>query len=279
MDEDLDSANNTNGKGRIKTNLIPVSPPPPSLTSVGGRGGANAKRKGRGKSDSTSGPGKKWKGKGKASAHIPAWTLAGGGSEDGSPDDEDDFPIVRTYQGRNPTSKLGSERDASDDIHGREEEITEDLVSGIKRRIASQDPDPDLLYTLSQAQPHDGDMVVNLREEFRTILDLNANAAPLETIGGGIGTRGKEEYLRHARVVRAVREGTRVIGMFDPSRGGHIWGVGETEREADADLGTEDLEFRFGYGRGGVYDYDDWEEEGVPWEVAGLEHDDDETRL
>lgn len=116
-------------------------------------------------------------------------------------------------------------------------------------------------------------MVVNLRDEFRTILDLNANAAPLETANGGM------EYVRHARVVRAVRDGTRVIGMFDPTRGAHIWGVGETDREADADLCTEDFQFGLEYGRGGGDDYDDWEGEGVPWEVAELEHDDDETRL
>ena len=123
-------------------------------------------------------------------------------------------------------------------------------------------------------------MVVNLRDEFRTILDLNANAAPLETVGGGIISGRKGEYARHARVVRAVRDGTRVIGMFDPTRGGHIWGVGETEREADADLGTEDFQFGLGYAGGGEDDYDDWEGEGVPWEVAELEHDnDDETRL
>jgi hypothetical protein len=165
----------------------------------------------------------------------------------------------------------------SEDIRNQED-ITEDLVSGIKRRIAS--PDPDLPYIPSQTQPLDGDMVVNLRDEFRTILDLNANAAPLETASGGINPGGKSEYVMHARVVRAVRDGTRVIGMFDPCRGGHIWGVGETEREADADLGTEGLEFGLGHGRGGGEDdYDDWEGEGVPWEVAELEHDDDETRL
>jgi len=279
MDDDSDPVGGTGGKGKIKMNLVPVSPPPPSLTSANGYRNANGKGKGRGKSDFTSGAGKKWKGKGKPSAQTPAWALAGGDDEDESFDDEDDLPAIRTYQARNPTSKLGWEGDASEDtedIHSREE-ITEDLVSGIKRRISSSDPD--LPYTLSQVQPQDGDMVVNLRDEFRAILDLNANAAPLEMVGGGIGVRGKEEYLRHARVVRAVREGTRVIGMFDPSRGGHIWGVGETEREADADL-AEDLEFGLGYGReGGEDDYDDWEGEGVPWEVAGLEHDDDETRI
>jgi len=279
MDDDSDPVNGTEGKGKIKMNLVPVSPPPPSTTSANGYRNVNAKGEGRGKSGFTSGAGKKWKGKGKgkASAQTPAWTLAGGDGEDESFDDEDDLPVVRTYQARNPTSKLGWEGDTSEDIHGQEE-ITEDLVSGIKRRIASSDPD--LACTFSQVQPQDGDMVVNLRDEFRTILDLNANAAPLEMAGGGISVRGRGEYLRHARVVRAVREGTRVIGMFDPSRGGHIWGVGETEREADADLGTEDLEFGLGYGReGGEDDYDDWEGEGVPWEVAGLEHDDDETRL
>jgi hypothetical protein len=158
-----------------------------------------------------------------------------------------------------------------EDIHGQEEEITRDLVNSIKRRIAS--PDPDLPSFPSQIQPQDGDMVVNLREEFRMILDLDTNAAPLETAAGRVRVGGKGEYVRHTRVVRAVRDGTRVIGMFDPSRGGNIWGVGETEHEADADLGTDDFQF------GGGDDYDDWEGEGVPWEVAELEHDDDETRL
>ena len=227
------------------------------------------------KSIFTSGSGK-WKGKGKASAQTPAWKLAGDGSEDEGSDDEDDLPAVRAYQGRNPTSREGN---ASGNIDSREEEVIEDLVSGIKRRIAS--PDPDLPYFPSQIQPQDGDMVVNLRDEFRTVLDLNANAAPLEALGGGISVGGQGEYVRHARVVRAVRDGTRVIGMFDPTRGGHIWGVGETEREVDADLCSEDFQFGLGHAKGGEDDYDDWEGEGVPWEVAELEHDDgdDETRV
>jgi len=276
IDEDSGSINDTKGKGKNGMNLVPVSPPPPSLTSANGYGNANAKGKGKGKSGFTSGVGK-WKGKGKASAQTLTWALAGDGSEDEGFGDEDDLPAIRIYQGRNPTSKLGREGDPSDDIHGQEGEVTEDLVSGIKRRIAS--PDPDLPYFPSQIQLQDGDMVVNLRDEFRTILDLNANAAPLETTVSGISAGGKGEHARHARVIRAVRDGTRVIGMFDPSRGGHIWGVGETEREADADLGSEDFQFGLGYGKGGEDDYDDWEGEGVPWEVAELEHDDDETRL
>ena len=264
MDDDSDSTNDTQGRGKKKMNLVPVSPPPPSLTSANGYGNSNTKGKGKGKPKLTSVSGK-WKGKGKA--QTPTWTLAGDGSEDESLDDEGDLPTVRAYQGRNPTSGEG---DVSGDIRGQEE-IIEDLVSGIKRRVASLDPD--LPYFPSQIQTQDGDMVVNLRDEFRTILDLNANAAPLETASGGA------EYVRHTRVVRAVRDGTRVIGMFDPTRGAHIWGVGETDREADADLGTEDFQFGLGHGRGGEEDYDDWEGEGVPWEVAELEHDDDETRL
>ena len=270
MDENSDSNNNA----KKKVNLVPVSPPPPSLTSTSGYGNTNArgkgKGKGKGKTDFTSGAGK-WKGKGKTSAQTSVWTLAGSDTQDEDFGDEGDFPIVRAYQSRNDTSKAGRQGELPDDIHSQGEEITRDLVSFTKRRIAS--PDPDLSSLPSQIQPQDGDMVVNLRDEFRSILDLDTNAAPLKAAAGGISVGGKGEYVRHARVVRAVRDGTRVIGMFDPSRGGHIWGVGETEREADADLGTEDFQF------GGEDDYDDWEGEGVPWEVAELEHDDDETIL
>lgn len=273
LDDDSDPINDAIGKGKNKMSLVAVSPPPPSLTSASGYGSSNVKGKGKGRSGFTSGSGK-WKGKGKASAQTTR-TLAGDGSEDEGFDDEGDFPTVRVYQGRNPAPREG---DASGDVHGRGEEIIDDLISGIKRRIPSQDPDPP--HFPSRVRPQDGDMIVNLRDEFRTILDLNANAAPLETAGGGMIAGGKGEYVRHARVVRAVRDGTRVIGMFDPTRGGHIWGVGETEREADADLGTEDFQFGLGYAGGGEDDYDDWEGEGVPWEVAELERDnDDETRL
>lgn len=257
--------------GKNKVNLLPVSPPPPSLTSTSGHGHVNpkGKGKGKGKTDFTSGTGR-WKGKGQASTQTSAWTLAGYRSQDEDLDDEGGFLVVRAYQGRDPTSKVGGEGELLEDYHGQEEEITNDLVNCIKRRTAS--PDPDYSFFPSQIQPQDGDMVVNLRDEFRAILDLNTNAAPLET-AGGISAGGRGEYVRHTRVVRAVRDGTRVIGMFDPSRGGHIWGVGETEHETDADLGTEDFQFRRGD------DYDDWEGEGLPWEVAELEHDDDETRL
>ena len=263
----MDDNSDLNNNGNNKVKLVPVSPPPTSLVSTSGYGNAIAKRKGKGKTDFTSGAGK-WKGKGKTSA----WTLASDDSQDEALDGEGAFPVVRAYQGRNAAFKVGGEGEFLNDIHSQEEEITEDLVSGIKRRIDF--PDPDFPFFPPQIQPQDGDIVVNLRDEFRTILDLNTNAAPLETAASGISVGGKGEYVRHARVVRAVRDGTRVIGMFDPSRGGHIWGVGETDREADADLGTEPFQF------GGGDDYDDWEAEGVPWEVAELEHDDvDETRL
>ena len=265
MDENPDSSND----GKNKLNLVPVSPPPPSLKATGGYGNANTKGRGKWKTGFTSGAGK-WKSKGKGSAQASTWTFAGDDSQDEDLDDGG-LPVVRTYQVRNATSKVGGGGELLDDFHSQEGEITRDLVSCLKRRVSSSDPD--LSFFPSQVQPQDGDMVVNLREEFRAILDLNTNAAPLETAAGGMSAGGKGEYMRHARVVRAVRDGTRVIGMFDPSRGGHIWGVGETEREADADLGTED--FQLGGGDG---DYDDWEGEGVPWEVAELDHDDDETR-
>ena len=270
MDEDSDSI----GDRKNRMNLVPVSPPPPSLTSTNSYRNGNMRGKGKGKIVLTSGTGR-WKGKGKASAQTPTWSLASDDSQDEGLGDGG-HRVVQIYQGGNATSKLGGEGDAPDDIHGQEEEITKDLVNGIKRRIAY--PDPDLSLSPSQIQPQGGDMVVNLRDEFRAILDLNTNADPLETAGGGISVGGNGEYMRHARVVRAVRDGTRVIGMFDPSRGGHIWGVGETEREADADLGTEDFQFGLEHSGKGD-DYDDWEGEGVPWEVAELEHDDDETRL
>lgn len=274
-DADIDENSDYNDDGKNKVNLVPVSPPPPSLISTTGYGNANVRRKGKGNFDFTSGAGK-WKGKGKTSAQTPTWKLGDDDSHDEGLDDEGDLPAVRVYQGRNTTSQVSREGELLVNILLQEEEITKDLVSGIKRRIAS--PDPDLPFTPSQIQPQDGDMVVNLRDEFRTILDLKTNAAPLEIAASGIGVGGKGEYARYARVARAVRDGTRVIGMFDPSRGGHIWGVGETEREADADLGTEDFQFGLEHDGGGD-EHDDWEGEGVPWEVAELEHDDDETRL
>jgi hypothetical protein len=266
----MDGNSDSNHNRKSKVNLLPVSPPP--LTSASGHG--NWSTKGKGKPNFASGAGK-WKGKGKTHTQAPTWTLAGDDSQDENLDGEGVLPVVRTYQGRKTISGL-DEGDFPDDIRGQEEEITKDLVNGIKRRIVSQDLD--LSFFPFQTQTQGGDMVINLRDEFRTILDLNANAAPLETAAGGVSVGGKGEYVRHARVVRAVRDGTRVIGMFDPSRGGHVWGVGETEREADADLGTEDFQLGLEYGRGGDDDYDDWEGEGVPWEVAELEHDDDETR-
>ena len=272
MYENSDSINDD----KNKISLVPVSPPPPCPTSANGHGNSNMKGKGKRKTGFTSGA-RKWKGKGKASGQIPALTVAGDDSQDEALDDGGSLPVLRIYQGRNTTPKLGRETDVPDGIHDQEEGITEDLVTGIKRRIAFEDQD--LPHLPPEILPQDGDMAVNLRDEFRTILDLNANAAPLETAGAGINAGGRREYARHARVVRAVREGTRVFGMFDPSRGGHIWGVGETGREADADLGTEDFQAGLGYGRGGGDDSDDWEGEGVPWEVAELEHGDDETRL
>jgi hypothetical protein len=57
-------------------------------------------------------------------------------------------------------------------------------------------------------------------------------------------------------------------GNYDPSKGGEIWGVGEFEDEE-----RDEFALDAGHSRTtrGVYDdEDDWEGEGVPWEVGEL---------
>ncbi|KAJ6503281.1 hypothetical protein C8R47DRAFT_1210549 [Mycena vitilis] len=67
------------------------------------------------------------------------------------------------------------------------------------------------------------------------------------------------------RVVEQLLYGAR-RGNYDPSKGGEVWGVGELEDE-------ERDEFALDGGRrdqGAYDDEDDWEGEGVPWEVGEL---------
>ncbi|KAJ6621121.1 hypothetical protein B0H10DRAFT_1015993 [Mycena sp. CBHHK59/15] len=74
---------------------------------------------------------------------------------------------------------------------------------------------------------------------------------------------------RDEQVVKQLLYGAR-RGNYDPSKGGEIWGVGELEEERDEFALDVDVPGSSGEMRGAHDDEDDWEGEGVPWEVGEL---------
>ncbi|GBE77803.1 hypothetical protein SCP_0106850 [Sparassis crispa] len=87
---------------------------------------------------------------------------------------------------------------------------------------------------------------IDLPDELRRVLALDPDAV-------------RADAQKEARVVRGLLYGRR--GHYDAQRGGEVWGVGEVGEEALGD----------GEDRGGAgEEEDEWEGEGVPWEVGEL---------
>jgi len=113
----------------------------------------------------------------------------------------------------------------------------EDLDWDPLLHLGTRSHDPALEEHIDANRHAAGTFSVNLPDKFRRVLAISPSRS-----------QDNEE-----RVVHGLLYGIRT-GQYDPSRGGDIWDVGETDECALGDPGIED----------------DWESEPVPWEVGEL---------
>ncbi|KIM88565.1 hypothetical protein PILCRDRAFT_2789 [Piloderma croceum F 1598] len=117
-----------------------------------------------------------------------------------------------------------------------------DWVLGTQSHRGSRDPLPVSQGQEDSASPNQSDSKsgreVDLPDKLRRVLAISTSSKSLE--------------LNEERVVRGLLSGKRAT-HYDPSKGGEIWDVGE-EDQIRIDTEGED----------------DWEGEGVPWEVGEL---------
>ncbi|KAJ7361487.1 hypothetical protein DFH08DRAFT_375734 [Mycena albidolilacea] len=112
---------------------------------------------------------------------------------------------------------------------------------------------------ITARRPPDEDIVQSETSETISLPDTLLSILSLAPVS----SHGRQDEHVVDQLIYGARRGN-----YDPSKGGEIWGVGEFEEE-DRD------EFALDTGRSrttrGVYDdEDDWEGEGVPWEVGEL---------
>jgi hypothetical protein len=117
-----------------------------------------------------------------------------------------------------------------------------DWVLGTKAHRGSRDPLPVNQRQEDSASPNQSDSKsgreVDLPDKLRRVLAISTSSKSLE--------------LNEERIVHGLLSGKRAT-HYDPSKGGEIWDVGE-EDQIRVDTEGED----------------DWEGEGVPWEVGEL---------
>ncbi|KAJ6504369.1 hypothetical protein DFH09DRAFT_291012 [Mycena vulgaris] len=157
----------------------------------------------------------------------------------GSPDDGDDGSDEDNEMNENGQHKIR----LLDRTRGRAREdnaIDEDTYHLMARRPSEAMPQPQTSESIS------------LPDALLSILSL----APTSTHGH-----------RDDHVVEELLYGTRRRN-YDPSKGGEIWGVGELEEEERDEFALNDGPR--GSAREAYDDEDDWEGEGVPWEVGEL---------
>ncbi|KAJ7651697.1 hypothetical protein DFH06DRAFT_1420455 [Mycena polygramma] len=125
-------------------------------------------------------------------------------------------------------------------------------------RVRDEDDADEDTYQFRTRRPPDADTTpsepsesINLPDTLLSILSL----APTSSNGR------QDEH-----VVEQLLYGAR-RGNYDPSKGGEIWGVGEFEDEERDEFAVDGSRRR---DQGAYDDEDDWEGEGIPWEVGEL---------
>lgn len=161
--------------------------------------------------------------------------------DDGAEDEDDSgeepsVKIVERPWSRHNSAAAANQAAAGNDAEGDD---SDDWLPHPPPIPASQtSPDADL-ETIS----------VNLPESLHRILAFSPGEA-------------RKEARKERKVVTGLLYGRR--GHYDPERGGEVWGVGEVDEESDGG-GLE-----VGMGEGEATEEDEWEGEGVPWEVGEL---------
>lgn len=120
-----------------------------------------------------------------------------------------------------------------------------DPILGHKLHHGSRDPLPvrpqhEKLGRASEPEPETGYFEVDLPDKLRSVLAISPSS--------------KSRESKAERVVSGLLSGTRAI-HYDATKGGEIWDAGENDDEKI---------------RGDTEGEDDWEGEGMPWEVAEL---------
>jgi hypothetical protein len=161
----------------------------------------------------------------------------------------------------NKTDLLSEEEDGSDEdapMNGKQSRHKVRLFDRTASRGIRDEGSIDEPF-MTTRRPPDEDIVqsetsetISLPDTLLSILSL----APASSHGR------QDEHVVDQLIYGARR------GNYDPSKGGEIWGVGEFEDEE-----RDEFALDAGHSRTtrGVYDdEDDWEGEGVPWEVGEL---------
>ncbi|KAJ7193360.1 hypothetical protein GGX14DRAFT_589280 [Mycena pura] len=153
--------------------------------------------------------------------------------------------------------------DESDDANGsHSRQKIRSFKRTLSRRRANADDFDEDAYHIVARRPPERDIVeiqnsesISLPDTLRSVLSLASTSS-----------RGHEDE----HVVEQLIYGTR-RGNFHPSKGGEIWGVGEFEGEHLDEFAPRTRVYDGGSTTGGAYDEEDeWEGEGVPWEVGEL---------
>jgi hypothetical protein len=170
------------------------------------------------------------------------------------------------FRGKGQTAPAGGRKKAKvqEDTEEEDENLDEGKVKRVSRQELQSASDPDIDHDYDPIlgyDPHRGSrdpQIVNAG-------DYPSPNKPASETGNfevdlpdrlrrvlAISPSSKSRESNAARVVRGLLSGRRAT-HYDPAKGGEIWDVGEEDYE------TRDTEGE-----------DDWEAEGIPWEVGEL---------
>lgn len=241
--------------------LLPPSPPP-----------ADAKARPRYKTAAKSKPSDSRKGKGKAKAKaqdtLDARKKRRMSSDAETPPDSAEDPTagddssdehagVRVLDwGSSQRALFGPGNDNDD--HGALSDFDPEFDFSLSRRARQ------VAVPAGVEDEDQGSVQVDLPDHLHQLLAFSP--AGLDAAGGaqrGIRTKERDEH----RLARAIISGAR-HGHYDASRGGEVWDAGDFGEDGEREEGRESGSRRK---EGAVTDEDDdWEGEGVPWEVGEL---------
>lgn len=243
--------------------LLPPSPPPANGKTYKPRYKASAKfkahesgkAKGKSKARAQESDAARKKQRMSSDAETPPDSIDGEREED---NDSDEHENVRVFDwGSSQRALLGIEDG------GALSDFDPEFDFSLSRRAAKHLSPP-----MHIASEDNGGMEVDLPDDLQRLLAFSLPVKPSAEAGA---RRTKARKDREEEVLaRAVLSGTRP-GHYDATRGGEIWDVGEIGEEG----GTDGVELEMAGGAAGkagalTDDDDDWEGEGVPWEVGEL---------
>ncbi|KAJ6520076.1 hypothetical protein C8R45DRAFT_953783 [Mycena sanguinolenta] len=155
------------------------------------------------------------------------------------------------------------ESDNDSPMNGKEPRHKVRLFDRTASRPRVRDGDDVHESTLAFAARHPPDDADVEPPETSESISLPDNLLSILSLAPSASSHGRQ----NKHVVDQLLYGAR-RGNYDASKGGEIWGVGEFEEEERDEFALDNG--NNGVTRGVYDDEDDWEGEGVPWEVAEL---------